>query len=245
MDPVLATLWQRTRVIEPRNQASNRAWIASSPSPRLRAGSVHWIGAGSVHWIGAGSVCGGAHCVEPWAPERRGRSPRVRGSPRQVIGSGMSPGSIPACAGEPAVGRAVRIFGLVDPRVCGGARGSWWRPCSLGGRSPRVRGSRKRSRASPSRTGSIPACAGEPRASAHVGKSSTVDPRVCGGALGEQLFGGAEAGRSPRVRGSRQAQGCGASGYRSIPAYAGEPTQGSRSIPEPAPIQWTPSMSRK
>ena len=68
----------------------------------------------------------------------------------------------------------------VYPRVCGGADG-WarsWLPCS--GLSPRVRGSRARYGRGSGGSGSIPACAGEPRPCAVARASLAVYPRVCG-----------------------------------------------------------------
>ncbi len=91
------------------------------------------------------------------------------------------------------------------------------------GRSPRVRGSRRRSGGRRGRSGSIPACAGEPRERALRSSAWWVDPRVCGGAgevLGDTRYG---KGRSPRVRGSLTAVGEEERRAGSIPACAGEP----------------------
>ena len=67
-------------------------------------------------------VCGGtcgrrAHADSVW-----GLSPRVRGNHSSRGGVQPRPGSIPACAGEPAAGseRAGNLW--VYPRVCGGTK---------------------------------------------------------------------------------------------------------------------------
>ena len=66
-------------------------------------------------------VCGGApgSTGMPWT--RRGLSPRVRGSLAGWEHWVLSPGSIPACAGEPLLRDDVASVLMVYPRVCGGA----------------------------------------------------------------------------------------------------------------------------
>ena len=54
-------------------------------------------------------------------PCEEGRSPRVRGSPESHTRMGLTFGSIPACAGEPALGLGWGGLSKVDPHVCGGA----------------------------------------------------------------------------------------------------------------------------
>ncbi len=154
-----------------------------------------------------------------------------------------SPRSIPACAGEPSRIRALAKRVRVDPRVRGGAIESVHFFLLCAGRSPRARGSRRVRGRAATRSGSIPACAGEPGARGRCRTSTRVDPRVRGGA--DQTYGqitDAE-GRSPRARGSRsgdlargeiggrspRARGSPASpsandvAAGSIPACAGEP----------------------
>ena len=107
-------------------------------------------------------VCGGTAYRDVAAALDTGLSPRVRGNRRGRDHDGAGQGSIPACAGEP--GRAVPLAGVdrVYPRVCGG---TWYRYCVLAGAmglSPRVRGNRSSPPTDPTKSGSIPACAGEP-----------------------------------------------------------------------------------
>jgi hypothetical protein len=181
-----------------------------------------------------------------------GRSPRVRGSHHPMAGRTHLRGSIPACAGEPAVRLFVpaRRACRVDPRVCGGAFEVPVRRCPGGsipacageprsrgpqsrsrpGRSPRVRGSRRAPRpgASPGRS---PRVRGSPprwwlSRPVAMGRS----PRVRG-SLGRVVKHRAGAGRSPRVRGSSCGRSpipaCARSPARSgsIPACAGEPSR--------------------
>ena len=72
--------------------------------------------------------------------------------------------SIPACAGEPVARSIPQIQTKVYPRVCGGTtlvKLKHFLPRL--GLSPRVRGNRLRTPTDQSlRSGSIPACAGEP-----------------------------------------------------------------------------------
>jgi len=73
--------------------------------------------------------------------------------------------------------------------------------------------------------GSIPACAGEPRAIAQSMCCRWVDPRVRGGAPSAIKSMTVVQGRSPRARGSRYLTGVASIWPRSIPACAGEPVQ--------------------
>ena len=132
-------------------------------------------------------------------------------------------GSIPACAGEPSLHPARRLWAGVDPRVCGGAHRSGCILPPEKGRSSRVRGSRLlRGRGSLVKR-SIPACAGEPYGRRYLQWANRVDPRVCGGATRMKSGAGTEEGRSLRVRGSLVRAVCGGGRLGSIPACAGEP----------------------
>ena len=168
-------------------------------------------------------VCGGAPVTDLLDPRETGRSPRVRGSPRVTEAQAEEQGSIPACAGEPKAPTSEARGSRVDPRVCGGAHRSP-APCiSSQGRSPRVRGSRRRGGGHGRREGSIPACAGEPPPRGLNRGHPGVDPRVCGGARHRNDVIGVDGGRSPRVRGSHAELDRGPGEFGSIPACAGEP----------------------
>ena len=74
----------------------------------------------------------------------------------------LEPGSIPACAGEPAAPQKPPEKDSVYPRVCGGTNDSLFRLLRGGGLSPRVRGNHTLSSMNRPSSRSIPACAGEP-----------------------------------------------------------------------------------
>ena len=197
-------------------------------------------------------VCGGT--MRPDARWRRpsGLSPRVRGNllvnllPLMVVrsipacagepGGGQSgkkiKGSIPACAGEPSDGCRRSGRAWVYPRVCGGTVSLLVGPAARAGLSPRVRGNHSVLSWRPVRSGSIPACAGEPYGQALAYHIHTVYPRVCGGTIGLGLILRATSGLSPRVRGNPTHLVTIGSINRSIPACAGEPMARKRSHSE-------------
>ena len=109
-------------------------------------------------------VCGEAAVSVRAMVHARGPSPRVRGSPDQLAVDYLSDGSIPACAGKPTRWRPPRRCVRVHPRVCGEARSGKTHAASIGGPSPRVRGSPAAGIEPDVVDGSIPACAGKPRA---------------------------------------------------------------------------------
>ncbi len=158
----------------------------------------------------------------------RGRSPRMRGSPRGARHLRLDPGSIPADAGEPSASTPACSFPRVDPRGCGGAEVDRIARRGRQGRSPRMRGSLIVGGRPALGRGSIPADAGEPGSRARAGARRRVDPRGCGGAWRTsccRLNGG---GRSPRMRGSPGAPIDRRHHRGSIPADAGEPHGGWR-----------------
>ena len=150
----------------------------------------------------------------------------MRGSPLRSPDRTGKPRSIPACAGEPADKQVDIFLRQVDPRVCGGASHLMRQYDQREGRSPRVRGSPPRRSAPRDPARSIPACAGEPAAPEEPIMPPGVDPRVCGGAKEDHPPSCGAAGRSPRVRGSRNGADAREGIDRSIPACAGEPTAG-------------------
>ncbi len=218
-------------------------------SPRAR-GSLRWPCVDYAAW-GSIPACAGEPPTSPWwaaitrvdprvrggarrttIPYRSvmGRSPRARGS-LDHSGVGVpGAGSIPACAGEPAL-RFTRLGEpRVDPRVRGGARRTRRASTPHRGRSPRARGSPGAAAYGPTKAGSIPACAGEPGPCGLYGWGAGVDPRVRGGAFVNANIEAGGVGRSPRARGSRLPAGRLHGLHGSIPACAGEP-QATRSRP--------------
>ena len=150
-------------------------------------------------------VCGGTYCAAKHRSQSIGLSPRVRGNPALPTPKAQPARSIPACAGEPANGRSSDLVYQVYPRVCGGTLASMAALMRSSGLSPRVRGNLVGLIKGEGSRGSIPACAGEPRASRWPRLFPWVYPRVCGGT------------HQPTV-GLRVSHG-------SIPACAGEPDE--------------------
>ena len=136
----------------------------------------------------------------------------------------LRPGSIPACAGEPAAAAGSGPGATVYPRVCGG---TWRQKSSCGpdcGLSPRVRGNPPLHLHAEQPAGSIPACAGEPSPSRRSSAARRVYPRVCGGTLSMSAEEYGSRGLSPRVRGNPGYISPSTSSIGSIPACAGEPS---------------------
>ena len=171
-------------------------------------------------------VCGGTGKPAGTPAAAGGLSPRVRGN-RQAARSGvLGGGSIPACAGEPALAAAAAYDARVYPRVCGGTAGDTLATSACPGLSPRVRGNRIPVISRNSWLRSIPACAGEPPYRRVSAAWSGVYPRVCGGTIFISDQPAIGLGLSPRVRGNRFLHFRGGLNRRSIPACAGEPSGG-------------------
>ena len=166
-------------------------------------------------------VCGehGTSTVEGVAVP--GSSPRMRGT---LIGRCMTPfdtGIIPAYAGNTSSGRA-RGFSVRDhPRVCGEHAMSAANPGQMVGSSPRMRGTRLRSRHSRRRTGIIPAYAGNTETGGTWRFGRRDHPRVCGEHSGRHSNLVAEPGSSPRMRGTQDTYARSHPTGGIIPAYAG------------------------
>ena len=169
-------------------------------------------------------VCGGTSGRRVYCGRGTGLSPRVRGNLCRWFGVPPHMGSIPACAGEPGPDGAQDGSQGVYPRVCGGTGGELQSGVDQKGLSPRVRGNPHSPAEHGGRNGSIPACAGEPRAACAGCQPPPVYPRVCGGTILEVVDVGTYAGLSPRVRGNPIRHMVHQLLLRSIPACAGEPS---------------------
>ena len=170
-------------------------------------------------------VCGGTTVPPRAPPVKLGLSPRVRGNRLPLVQNELIPGSIPACAGEPAPNPMTAKTSAVYPRVCGGTYITSKVFRNSVGLSPRVRGNLEVVRLADGHIGSIPACAGEPHQQSPTRGLRTVYPRVCGGISFANEGGACVQGLSPRVRGNRlYSRDDGATGG-SIPACAGEPSR--------------------
>ena len=173
-------------------------------------------------------VCGGTSRRINLESGGQGLSPRVRGNQIRHQSPPRPAGSIPACAGEPSIIIHLIIGVGVYPRVCGGTVAFSAAARAASGLSPRVRGNLNRNNSQSVRLGSIPACAGEPRALLTPLYRCSVYPRVCGGTLTDQEDDGYDYGLSPRVRGNPVLTDAQIDRVRSIPACAGEPTPRTR-----------------
>ena len=143
-------------------------------------------------------ACGGTGQLVDDPLSVGGLSPRVRGNPSAERPRFRSGGSIPARAGEPVVTSRTIIQSRVYPRACGGTAATALPPDCGGGLSPRVRGNRAVDGRCAVGDGSIPARAGEPRASHPTRRPRTVYPRACGGT--EPLYPSTLKGVYPRTR---------------------------------------------
>ena len=139
------------------------------------------------------------------------------------------PGSIPAGAGEPDLGKDGQGEDRVYPRGCGGTRTDNFAAVRNEGLSPRVRGNLCPRWTGLPATGSIPAGAGEPPHGQTRQTNPRVYPRGCGGTLGHHDAHRASWGLSPRVRGNLPGPSDQSGRPGSIPAGAGEPPAPSAS----------------
>ena len=178
-------------------------------------------------------VCGGTNAGLAHPPPPEGLSPRVRGNRCFERPPRPSKRSIPACAGEPPLRRLIASAMRVYPRVCGGTTSKPAGTVRFGGLSPRVRGNPPPCGGAVVGGGSIPACAGEPRAIPTTDVPSRVYPRVCGGTRRVCRNAKPGCGLSPRVRGNPATRPCQVPGMRSIPACAGEPQAADQSAGQP------------
>ena len=169
-------------------------------------------------------ACGGTSTKDFKRKLANGLSPRLRGNPKVYSVEAVSPGSIPAPAGEPWAGRARCPHERVYPRACGGtACGvAWWPP--LLGLSPRLRGNHRPHCRRIVLPRSIPAPAGEPTLDPNRFALFEVYPRACGGTACGVAWWPPLLGLSPRLRGNHRPHCRRIVLPRSIPAPAGEPT---------------------
>ena len=171
-------------------------------------------------------VCGGTTALTVLTQRPRGLSPRVRGNRLVGIAVNNLQRSIPACAGEPTAVAWTALAVEVYPRVCGGTVAGEHPGDAVRGLSPRVRGNRGDMSEYRHKHRSIPACAGEPIYERPHCYPTRVYPRVCGGTGLPGAPGKFLSGLSPRVRGNQGYIVLGHFRRGSIPACAGEPSDG-------------------
>ena len=111
----------------------------------------------------------------------RGLSPHTRGNHGAVPATAGRYGSIPAYAGEPAAITAKPGRPRVYPRIRGGTIMNPNLSATDQGLSPHARGNRNPGARHHGRSGSIPACAGEPKVISTISLLLRVYPRMRGG----------------------------------------------------------------
>ena len=167
-------------------------------------------------------VCGADGLEDDSAVTDTGSSPRVRGRPRSRSMLKLSPGLIPACAGQTRRPRVGLIGSRAHPRVCGADLSAINDAPHKRGSSPRVRGRPSDWIAFSSWRGLIPACAGQTRRPIRSRTQPRAHPRVCGAdgdKIPVEIWG---KGSSPRVRGRRHCWGGVFVMVGLIPACAGQ-----------------------
>ena len=117
----------------------------------------------------------------------------------------------------------------VYPRVGGGTAGTGEDGYFFHGLSPRGRGNLRDCANLDQRRRSIPAWAGEPPPGCTAGSAPAVYPRVGGGTISAMISSVTDRGLSPRGRGNHRPARHHRPHERSIPAWAGEPTEGQDS----------------
>ncbi len=167
-------------------------------------------------------VCGGRFSASSANTSGTGSSPRVRGTLVDTRLRQVAARIIPACAGDAHRCATMSRRSADHPRVCGGRLDAGAKDDGLTGSSPRVRGTPAPARAAHGVDRIIPACAGDATRPTSSAAARPDHPRVCGGRARPADADGAEAGSSPRVRGTHtntQPQG---GDTRIIPACAGD-----------------------
>ncbi len=150
-----------------------------------------------------------------------GSSPRLRGTrvrpgQRDEIGR-----FIPASAGNTAASKTGRPSLAVHPRVCGEHRTASKAASIAAGSSPRLRGTRFFGRLMDHERRFIPASAGNTPSRDGRPSQWTVHPRVCGEHVWRASGPFSPDGSSPRLRGTPANDVTSSTGYRFIPASAG------------------------
>ena len=148
-------------------------------------------------------VCGEHFTCHGIYKVRQGSSPRVRGTLVVCARYPGLPGIIPACAGNTIRKCSISLCHGDHPRVCGEHPFREGVHVAVRGSSPRVRGTRFGLFARRTRTGIIPACAGNTIFREDSESYRRDHPRVCGEHPPLHPYAGQGKGSSPRVRGTR------------------------------------------
>ena len=150
-----------------------------------------------------------------------GSSPRLRGTRLSDRLHHVRRRFIPAPAGNASRGFGWRCSNAVHPRACGERYDAGDLQLTVGGSSPRLRGTRGRHRSHPRVPRFIPAPAGNAAARCWEVVLATVHPRACGERAGPPVLPQRDHGSSPRLRGTRPLVRLVRRDQRFIPAPAG------------------------
>ena len=250
--PTSGPCWRPARV-HPRERGESLdvqplQQIARGPSPRARG--IPTGSRSAARELGSiPASAGNPSCSATWTPGGRvhprergeswgalesggqisGPSPRARGIHRREHQPRPGPGSIPASAGNPAAAESRGVGETVHPRERGESGNDRGRGAGLRGPSPRARGIPLSAQWVGMQVRSIPASAGNPRATAGSSTRPRVHPRERGESdVREQVVQG-PGGPSPRARGIHRRERQPRPNPGSIPASAGNPTRRRRS----------------
>ncbi len=166
-------------------------------------------------------ACGEHAHADMEAPAGRGSSPRLRGTPTpsRVVAPGHR--FIPAPAGNTSGDSFHCVIGPVHPRACGEHAPARKSAQSRRGSSPRLRGTRHRSRGKRLGCRFIPAPAGNTMGLVSFLLGDPVHPRACGEHISRPATTRPTLGSSPRLRGTRRSRAPLLQKSRFIPAPAG------------------------
>ena len=145
---------------------------------------------------------GGTNSSSSTARALEGLSPHARGNHHTVSVQQCRRGSIPACAGEPAMLASRTLISWVYPRMRGGTPPFFSLNLASMGLSPHARGNLHRVGGAQLWRGSIPACAGEPQSVGLRSPWAGVYPRMRGGTVMHESSDHYYQGLSPHARGN-------------------------------------------
>ena len=163
-----------------------------------------------------------------------GSSPRMRGTGQPAFGGLSHDRFIPAHAGNRCRCPPPRECPPVHPRACGEQGANTTSAPTPNGSSPRMRGTVAIWDRDLGQIRFIPAHAGNRRTATSTWSSRAVHPRACGEQVVNGIKARLDAGSSPRMRGTARDAIRSRSGFRFIPAHAGNRRDPPcRSFPRP------------
>ena len=236
--PPLSPVHPRAGGEHPLDRTPVRSFIGSSPRGRGTPGFLRGLGLGhrfiparAGNTAAATAVAnnkpvhpraGGEHGVRVAdRPQRRGSSPRGRGTQITTVSDFRAHRFIPARAGNTQCSNACSATAAVHPRAGGEHSVSWQMPCTTTGSSPRGRGTPERANPGATTRRFIPARAGNTAEDSVCARWPPVHPRAGGEHWGYSRLEVCNIGSSPRGRGTPRARPRWATARRFIPARAG------------------------